>query len=171
MSLELINRVPPVVRNHPQHALACKIFDHLIFERTCVRVYEAVLSKCEMHEGSLPCDDLQKYQREEFNHFLMLKKCLEALGIESSTFQLGAEGLSDSTEDLLKAAMDPRLSLVDSIEALKQAECADRNSWILLTDLAADAGHLEMAEKFRQARHEEEQHVSGLQEIQKSLFH
>lgn len=154
--------------NRPQ-ALIDKIGERLAFERSGVRLYEALLAKCEMFEDDVPLDELKHYQREEAEHFYMLKECLETLGADPTVETPSADVSGVASEGVMKVITDPRTNLAQSFEALLIAELADNDCWELLVELADKAGQKDFAKKFQVAKDQEAEHLEGIRKIVKKL--
>lgn len=151
------------------HAFINKIAERLAFERTGVRLYEALLTKCELNEEDLPIEDLHQYQKEELKHFHMLKECMESMGADPTAETPGADVTAVASEGLMKVMTDPRTNIAQTLEALLIAELADNDSWNLLIEMAKEAGKDDFVEKFEEARREEQQHLTGIRSLVKKL--
>jgi hypothetical protein len=60
---------------------------------------------------------------------------------------------------LMQAINDPRTSLAQCINTILVAELADECAWEKLIDLAQSSGHDDLAQRFRGALQEEEDHL------------
>jgi len=64
----------------------------------------------------------------------------------------------------MQVVTDPRTTIPQSLNAILVAELADNASWEMLLQLAEETGHDEMAERFRAALAEEEQHLASVRQ-------
>jgi hypothetical protein len=66
---------------------------------------------------------------------------------------------ANAGKGLQDVIMEPRTTLLQSLEAILVAELADREGWETLIDLARQAGEVELLGKLESARHTEEGHL------------
>lgn len=155
--------------NRPQ-AFIDKVGERLAFERTGVRLYEALINKCDQFEGlDLPRDQLIHYLKEEEEHFHMLKQCLEDMGADPTAETPGADVAGVASQGLLKVITDPRTSVAQSMEAMLIAELTDNDSWHLLTELADKAGMKKLVKAFEKASRQEDEHLEGIRSIVRQM--
>jgi hypothetical protein len=140
-----------------------KLGARLAFERSGVRLYEGMIAKVEAlgsYDGGPSVDDLQHIRAEELAHFKMLHECIESLGGDPTAMTPAADIQATLGKGATDVMADPRIGVMESIEALMMAELADHASWDALEEVAKAAGADEMVEKFEQALDEEEEHLS-----------
>jgi rubrerythrin len=139
-----------------------KLGERLAFERAGVRLYEALVSKHEAYgsfEGGPSREDLEHLLGEEQAHFAMLGEAIAELGgdptelTRSATVQLAA---SRGVADVL---VDPRVSFVESLEAIAIAELADNECWQTLAELARLGGNEDLGEQCEEAFATEQEHL------------
>lgn len=139
-----------------------KLGERLAFERSGVRLYDAVLTKAqaagEMLNG-ISIDQLRHFRNEEESHFRMLAACIESLGADPTAETPGADIAGVESMGLMKVLDDPRTTLPQTLHALLVIELADNDSWELLIKLAEDAGQKKMVDEFRAALQQEQDHL------------
>jgi rubrerythrin len=140
-----------------------KLAARLAFERTGVRLYQALLSKLSAY-GDGDDDSLrngfERVLEQEFDHFAMLKQVIEEdLGGDSTAVTPSADVEATLSSGILAVMVDPRTNLVQSLEAIMIAELADNESWDDLITLSERQGNEEITAKFKQARIQEREHL------------
>lgn len=149
------------------HALIDKIGERLAFERTGTRLYETFLQKARQRADELPelpLDDVEHIRNEEAEHFALLADCLRTLGADPTAQTPCADVAGVKGSGLLKTVADPRTSVAQSLGALLTAELEDDAAWELLVELAREAGHDELAQKFQKAADEEAEHLAKVKQ-------
>ena len=144
-----------------------KIAERLAFERTGVRLYDALLAKAYALEpgDARLIEMLQQFQREELEHFHLLVGALEHLGADPTAQTPGADLAGVSAQGVLKILTDPRTNLAQSLNAILIAELADNAGWELLIALADQAGQTEFVKSFTRAREEEDHHLVEIKRL------
>jgi rubrerythrin len=133
------------------------------FERTGVRLYEAALSKLEVHgtwDGGPSREQLEKIRRDELSHFALVKRTIEKLGGDPTALTPAANLQANLSEGVPRMLADPRVNLLQSLDGLLTAELVDNASWELLIELARELGHHELAEDFQRALDVEQEHLA-----------
>jgi hypothetical protein len=142
-----------------------KLGERLAFERSGVRLYEALLAKHDVFgswsEGPSR-DDLEHFLNEEREHFEMLHQTIEQMGGDATAITPAADAVAVMNEGLFKVVADPRSTLGDSLEALLVVELADNDAWEMLIDLARVYGQDQMADRFQLALEQEQDHLSSV---------
>jgi rubrerythrin len=136
--------------------------ERLAFERTGTRLYEALLCRydaADIHEGDPTRDELERIRDEEMKHFHMLVGAIEFLGADPTAMTPGANVSALAGEGLVKTIADPRCTLTEGLKAILIAELADNDGWAVLAEMATQLGHKKMADDFRQALAEEDEHL------------
>lgn len=144
-----------------------KIAERLAFERTGVRLYDALLAKT---AALAPMDSpmialFQQFRQEELNHFHLLVAALEQLGADPTAQTPGADLAGVSAQGVVKILTDPRTNLSQCLNAILIAELADNAGWDLLAKLAEQAGQSDLAERFVQSWDEERDHLMQIQHL------
>ncbi|MEW6301149.1 MAG: ferritin-like domain-containing protein [Thermodesulfobacteriota bacterium] len=165
--------LPPGVANKVQTAAKAvtgksptlfldKLGERLAFERAGTRLYEAVISKYDAFgsfTGGPSRQDLEHLLREEYAHFLMLRRVIEQQGGDPTAVTPSADLQATASMGINKIIVDPRTTLLQSLEAIVVAELADHECWHALVALARDAGEDQLVKEFERARAEEQEHL------------
>jgi len=137
-----------------------KLGQRLAFERSGVRLYEALLAKA---EGlNLPHEiraKLEHFKKEEAEHMQIVKECMETLGADPTAMTPCADVAGVSAIGPLQVLTDPRTNFAQSLDAMLTIELTDNAAWELLIELAEKLGQEEMATRFRHALTQEEHHL------------
>jgi rubrerythrin len=144
------------------NVLLDRLGERLAFERSGVRLYQAVLSRFEVFEpdpAGPPLSELRRILGEEARHFELLSQVMEQLGGDPTAQTPAADVAGVESMGILQIIDDPRTSPSQVMHALLLAELADRDGWSLLVQLFEAADERELAERFRQAMFEEEEHL------------
>jgi rubrerythrin len=143
-----------------------KLGERLAFERTGTRLYEALVSKHEAF-GSFPGgpsrDDLEHIRQEEFQHYTLLQSVITQLGGDPTAVTPSADLHATATHGIQMVLVDPRTTLLQSLEAILLAELADHACWETLVELAQEAGEDALVEPFKQAHATEQEHLQKVQ--------
>jgi hypothetical protein len=146
-----------------------KLGARLAFERAGTRLYDALLGKCLIRSdeaagfsGGLSLDRLREFRNEEAQHFMLVMEAMKDLGADPTAVTPGADVDGVASIGLMQVMADPRTSIAQSLHALLIAELADHDGWELLIKLADELGQDEMANTFRGALAEEEQHLTTI---------
>ena len=150
------------LKGHKLTVLIDKLGERLAFERTGVRLYQALLVKLES-DGGWPDgpghEVLEEFCEQERRHFEMLHECIESLGGDPTTVTPSADIAGVAAEGIVKVITDPRSSLKQGLEALLVAELADHDGWQMLTGIADGLGESKWVQEFQRAEQEEERHL------------
>lgn len=141
-----------------------KLGERLAYERSGVRLYDNFIVKSETLaaiEGTSPVrmDELRKIRDEEAAHFHLLEGALEAMGADPTAQTPDADVSGVAASGIQKVLSDPRTTLSQCLEMLLALELVDNAAWELLIKLADDMGLEDMANRFRQALEQEEEHL------------
>ncbi|MCC2643427.1 MAG: uncharacterized protein K0S45_3840 [Nitrospira sp.] len=153
--------------NQPE-VLLDKLAGRLAFERTGTRLYDALLGKCSIRTDEVEASSLQqlkKFRDDEARHFALLWDAMRELGADPTAQTPEADVNGVASAGLMQVITDPRTSVAQSIHAIHIAELADRDGWDMLIKLALDMGQTDMAEKFKIALAEEEQHLETIRQL------
>lgn len=140
-----------------------KLGERLAFERTGVRLYEALVSKHEAfggHPGGPTRDELLEILNDEHRHFSMLVEVVEGVGGDPTAVTPAADVVGTVAMGVVKVITDHRTTLLQSLEAILVAELADRDGWSLLVELARELGDDDMVAQFVHAEQAEIRHVA-----------
>jgi bacterioferritin (cytochrome b1) len=142
-----------------------KLGERLAFERTGVRLYEAVLAKmpaARLSEGTLTVEEVRRFRDAELAHAHLVKDAIEELGGDPTAVTPCADLAGVQGQGLLQAVTDPRTTLTQCLDALLIAELADNDGWKMLIALAEAAGLQELAQRFTEALAEEDRHLTSM---------
>jgi rubrerythrin len=153
-------------QNRPQ-VFIDRLGERLAFERTGVRLYSAFITKCEESSEDLPVEEFRRFRSEELEHFEMLKKALEKLGADPTAETPAADVAGVASMGVMKVITDPRTTPIQSLEAILIAELVDHDGWELLIALADEIGEDKLAENFRTALDQEEEHLETIRQLVK----
>lgn len=154
---------------HPE-SFVNKLGERLAFERTGVRVYDQLITKCAfavengMSSVDIPLDTLREFRDQELEHFMLLKECFEQLGADPTAQTPDADASAVASSGLLKVIMDPRTSVSQSLAAMLSIELTDNAAWELLIQLAEDMSLSDMVSRFEHALDQEETHLAQVRE-------
>jgi bacterioferritin (cytochrome b1) len=150
-----------VVGKNPE-VLIDKLGERLAFERTGVRLYEAMLLKCGAVDGKnnpLDAAAVARIRDDEERHFHLLKRSLEKLGADPTAMTPCADVVGVQSLGILQVLTDPRTTIAQCLNALLTVELADNASWELLIELARNSGQDEIADEMDVALSHEQQHL------------
>lgn len=141
-----------------------KLGERLAFERTGVRLYEALLAKAEVMEG---VDDAKRqtllhFRDEEAEHLGLVTAAMEKLGADPTAMTPCADVTGVTGIGILQAISDPRTNFAQSLNALLNAELTDNAGWELLIELADTSGQTSIAESFYPALEQEKVHLETI---------
>ncbi|MGE8297227.1 MAG: ferritin Dps family protein [Pseudomonas sp.] len=141
-----------------------KLGERLAFERTGVRLYEALLAKASVVEvvDKTQLETLQRFRVEEAEHFQLVVAAMEKLGADPTAMTPCADVVGVTGMGVLQTITDPRTNLAQSLNALLTAELTDNAGWELLIELADTCGQTEIAESFYKALNQEQVHLETI---------
>jgi rubrerythrin len=152
---------------HNPEVLINKLGERLAFERSGVRLYDALIMKVEADtanegEGIVSLDLLRQFREEENEHFLMVKEVMESIGADPTAQTPDADVAGLASLGIQKVMTEPRTSLSQCLEALLTAEMTDNGAWELLVDLCEEMGLDDTSARFREALDQEEIHLKHI---------
>jgi rubrerythrin len=143
-----------------------KLGERLAFERAGTRLYEALVSKYDAYgsfTGGPSRDDLEHVLQEEYRHFTMLQAAIEQLGGDPTAVTPSANLQATAAHGIQMVVVDPRTTLLQSLEAALIAELTDNACWETLIELAREAGEDALVEQFQEALTNEQDHLEKVQ--------
>jgi ferritin-like metal-binding protein YciE len=143
-----------------------KLGERLAFERTGVRLYEALMVKCQALQGTqneLPLIELRKHRDDEVRHFKLVEQALDKLGADPTAQTPSADMGATASMGFLQVISDPRSTIPQALNALLTAELTDNAGWELLIKLAREHGQDDMVQDFEQALQSERSHAAEVQ--------
>jgi rubrerythrin len=138
-----------------------KLGERLAFERSGVRLYQAMISKLEAfgeYPGGPTRDELLEILNEEHCHAAMLEEAIERLDGDPTAVTPAADVAANIGKGVVQVVTDPRTTVVQSLDAMLVAELADGAGWGALIDIVRKAGHEDLAKAFTLAEQTEAQH-------------
>lgn len=141
-----------------------KLGERLAFERSGVRLYQAMLEKCAV-SALLPEEAVQKlrhFQHEELEHFEMLSAAMKSIGADPTAQTPGADLAGVESQGLVQAITDPRATIDQALHVLLAAEALDAPGWEDLIALAKALGHDTLADQFANALSQENIHLATI---------
>ena len=142
-----------------------KLSERLAFERTGVRLYEALYNKVETLGETVPGPTLEQIEqigREELEHFLMVNRTITELGGDPTVMSPCADVAGVASMGILQVLSDPRTSVAQCLQALLTAELTDNDGWRLLIQLAENFGFDEAKTEFETALANEVVHLQNV---------
>jgi rubrerythrin len=148
--------------NRPE-LLMDKLGERAAFERGGARLYDALIAKARSApDAGLDVSALQKIRDEEVAHFRLVSDAIEQLGGDPTAQTPCADLVGVQSMGLIQVVSDPRTTVAQSLNAMLTAELVDNAGWELLIDIATEAGHVDLAQKFEVALTEEQEHLRNV---------
>jgi rubrerythrin len=142
-----------------------KLGERLAFERTGVRIYEAILAKMpasRLSEGTLTVEEMRRFRDEELGHMRTVKEGIEAMGGDPTAMTPCADLAGVQGRGILDVVTDPRTTLTQCLDALLTAELADNDGWKVLIAMTEAAGQEDLARRFTEALAQEDHHLASV---------
>jgi len=142
-----------------------KLGERMAFERGGTRLYDSLITKYQAMSEQAPAvslERLQEFRDAEARHFALVADALEELGADPTAQTPGADVTGIEAMGLMQVLDDPRTTLPQCLHAVLVAELADNAGWELLIKLAEEVDQDQLAETFRGALAEEQQHLEQL---------
>jgi rubrerythrin len=139
-----------------------KLSERLAYERSGVRLYEALIAKFDTQggfDGGPERAQLEEMMMQEYQHFRLLVDAVNKVGGDPTVMSPSADVQATIASGPLSVIVDPRTSFNQCLEALLVVELADNACWEALVELAQKMGEQELAVQFEQARTEEDEHL------------
>lgn len=139
-----------------------KLGERLAFERSGVRLYEAIVGKLVAfgsYEGGPSRSQLETILEQEREHFEFLVEAMMSLGCDPTAVTPSANLHDVMNSGLRLVVTDPRVDLRQSLEAALVAELSDNDCWGTLAALAQESGEEQLAQAFYERLHHEEEHL------------
>lgn len=156
------NTVLSHLRGRNPEVLVDKLGERLAFERTGVRLYDALMAHVNVVGDTRlgpTAADLRTIRDEEHRHFELLRNVIEEMGGDPTVMTPCANVSSVESHGLVQVLADPRSSRSQCLHAILVAELADNEGWKMLVDIARGLGRDDLVARFEQAAREEERHL------------
>lgn len=134
----------------------------LAFERTGVRLYDALIAKWDAYgsfDGGPQRTQLEEIRDEELGHFHLMRDAMLKLGGDPTAVTPAADVAATVSHGIPQVLNDPRTTLLECLDAILVAELADNAGWALLEELVRGLGQDELADRFAEALATEERHA------------
>ena len=154
----------PPAEKVPQEVMPLldKLGARLQFERTGVRLYEALISKHEAYggfEGGPSRKDLQEIRDQEHHHAALAQRLIKELGGDPTAMTPCASIQATASRGVMDVLVDPRTSFIESLETILIAELADHESWRDLVAITGAMNRSELQAQVREAENTEDEHL------------
>jgi ferritin-like metal-binding protein YciE len=157
---------PKAVKGEQLLLFMDKLGERLAFERTGTRLYEALVSKHDAFgsfTGGPSREALEHIRQEEYQHFTLLQSVIEQLDGDPTAVTPSANLHATAAHGIQMVIVDPRTTLLQSLEAILIAELADNACWGALIELAQEAGKDTFVQQFQEALRNEQDHLDKVQ--------
>lgn len=156
------------LKGNRAQVLLDKIAERLAFERAGTRLYDQIITKCEVladasddaTDAAPMIEGLRQIRLDEISHAQLLVEAMEQLGGDPTAQTPSADLVGTEGMGLLQALSDPRTTPMQCLHALLTAELTDNAGWELLIDLARHYGQDDLAQQFAGALAQEEAHLA-----------
>jgi bacterioferritin (cytochrome b1) len=150
------------LKGNSPSVLIDKLGERLAFERSGVRLYDALITKCKAAEPALDISTLEQFRDDEAEHFALVKDCIVSMGGDPTAQTPCADSSGMAAMGLMQVLNDPRSSIPQCVEAILMAELTDVAAWELLIELVNEAGLSDYVAKFEHAKMTEDQHMETI---------
>lgn len=175
-----------------------KMGERIAFERTGIRLYDALIAKytavtasgdglpalaealatsgedweaqSEALLNETPLQSLERIRNEELQHLHMLCDAMASLGGDPTAQTPCADVAGVASAGLMQVVTDPRTTLAQCLTAVLTAELSDGAGWELLIQLTEQGGHDQLTGSFLTAYGQEAQHQQAIQSWLSSLM-
>ena len=157
---------PPIAEDGAMAALMDKLGARLAFERSGVRLYDALIQKRQAAGGrdKPTAVDLEHIRNEELEHMQALEETILDLGGDPTMMTPAADVSATMTTGVLQVVTDPRTTVSQCLEAILTAELVDNDCWDVLIKMLQEQGLEEEAEEFQDAVAEEREHLQKVRD-------
>ncbi|MBA3539851.1 MAG: ferritin-like domain-containing protein [Deltaproteobacteria bacterium] len=158
----MVKTVVELVEGHKPTVFIDKLGERLAYERTGTRLYEALLAKyeaAEVHVGGPSRQELEQIRDDERNHVILVKEAMEYIGADPTAMTPGADIVGVAGSGWVQVLTDPRTTFTQCLDVILMAELTDVDSWTMLVELAGGLGFDDLADQFRTALVNEEDHL------------
>ena len=155
-----------LLKGDSPHILLDKLGERLAFERTGTRLYDALITKCEIMldgEISMTINDLDQIRADEARHFKLISDAITSLGGDPTSQTPSADLAGVESMGLVQVLNDARTSIAQSLHAIVTAELSDKAGWETLVALADEHGLSDMVDDFTDALNQEREHLALVQ--------
>lgn len=159
---------------HSPEVLINKLGERLAFERSGVRLYDALITKCQNDQSGeagtvVSMDLLQQFRQEEADHFLLVRDIMDSIGADPTAQTPDADIAGLAALGIQKVLLEPRTSISQCLEAMLTAEMTDNAAWEMLVELCQEMGLTDTASEFTRALEQEERHLQQIKSWLKQI--
>jgi rubrerythrin len=147
------------IQGNSPSVLIDKLGERLAFERSGIRLYDALITKCKSAEPVLDIDTLEQFRNDEAEHYSLVRDCIASMGGDPTAQTPCADSAGMASMGLMQVLNDPRSSIPQCVEAILMAELADAAAWELLIVLVDEAGLNDYVDRFQYAKRTEDHHM------------
>ena len=161
---EPVGTIPEPKQSGMRPVLMDKLGERLAFERSGVRLYDALMVKCAA-DGSagIPAKELKHIRDEEAMHFALVGAAIQALGGDPTAQTPSADVAGVEGMGLMQVVNDPKTTVAQALHAILVAEMTDNAAWDELIELTSQAGNDDLVGRFTKARENEAEHLEKVQ--------
>jgi hypothetical protein len=150
------------LRGRNPMVLLDKLGERLAYERTGVRLYEALVAKYEASEARDPdisAEALLEIRDDELFHVGLLTEAIVELGGDPTAMTPCADLMGVASMGFAQALTDPRTTFTQGLDVILAVELADHASWELLIELTTSFGLDDLSARFQRALLDEQRHL------------
>jgi rubrerythrin len=155
-----VGTIPEPQQSGMAGVLMDKLGERMAFERSGVRLYDALMVKC---NGSKLMKDIRHIRDEEATHFALVGAAIQSLGGDPTAQTPGADVAGVEGMGLMQVLTDPKTTVAQALHAILVAEMTDNAAWDELIELTTQAGNDDLVARFTKARDEEREHLEKVQ--------
>lgn len=148
-----------MLRGKSPEILIDKLGERLAYERSGVRLYEAMIAKVQALGDTEMVGVLQHIRDEEHEHMLTVARAIETLGADPTAQTPCADVSGVMALGVMQVLTDPRTNVEQCMNALLTVELTDNAAWELLIELSRGGGHDDIATTFLQCKQQEDDHL------------
>jgi rubrerythrin len=168
--LELMDKIKTVgkmLTGKTMAVLLDKIGERLAYERSGVRLYDALIIKLDAshtHDDSITLKELEHIRDDELRHAGILAAVMQQLGGDPTAVTPCADISGVAGSGFVAVLTDAKSTLTQCLTAMLSVELGDFAGWTLLIELAEHLGQTDVAETFRDCAAEEAEHEQKVRE-------
>ena len=146
-----------------------KLGERLAFERSGVRLYDALITKVQAAAPKISLSILYRFREDEEEHYFLVKDCIESIGGDPTAQTPSADAAAVASAGLIQLITEPRSTVQQCVEAQLIAEMTDVVGWDLLIGLAQAADFNDYVGKFKKAKETEDRHTETMKKWLKKM--
>ena len=157
---EPVGTMPEPKEEGAAAVLMDKLGERLAFERAGVRLYDALMAKCQGNkDAKIPMKELQKHRDEEAMHFALVGAAIQSLGGDPTAQTPCADVTGVEGAGLMQVLTDPKTTVAQALHAILVAEMTDNAAWEELIELTMPLGNDDLVARFQKAQANEAEHL------------